>query len=240
MARLLNSTAADMLCLQEIQSNAYLALLHETLAMFPYLVYQGNTSKPTGGLLIASRRPVIRWEFHPYPNRGRKWSLGYADWALQKGVLAVHFEVDGLPVAVLNTHLQANYLAVWTPEDSLARIQRDQVRFLAGLVRDQAAEALVVVCGDFNFPPHAFLYPELIEQSGLIDLLAQDPRPSYQPFPFVSAAWLTRLDYALYRPPPGLALTATVDIVRLQDETRRFPWDRFLTDHFLLELALRW
>jgi endonuclease/exonuclease/phosphatase family metal-dependent hydrolase len=240
MANALNQMAPDLLCLQEIQSNTYLPLLQRALPGVSYQAYQKNIRKPFGGLLSASMRPVSSWVFHPFPNRGRKWSLGYADWALQKGVLAVHLNVDGLPVVVLNTHLQANYLADWTPENSLARIQWDQIVFLSVLVRDQDEDALVVVCGDFNFPPQTFLYPELIERSGLIDPLVNDPRPTYQPFPLVSSIWATRLDYALYRAPRGVDLQASVDIVRLQDEAAHLPWNRFLTDHDLIKLVLYW
>lgn len=240
MAHALNRMAPDLLCLQEIQSNAYLTLLQRALPEIPYQVYQKHVRKPRGGLLTASKHPVRAWVFHPFPNRGRKWSLGYADWALHKGVLVVYFEANGLPVVVMNTHLQANYLANWTPENSLARIQRDQIGYLSALVREQDEEALVVVCGDFNFPPHTFLYTELIERSGLVDPLANDPRPTYQPFPLVSSTWLTRLDYVLYRAPKGVDLKATVDILRLQDENAQLPWNRFLTDHDLLKLALHW
>ena len=57
---------------------------------------------------------------------------------------------------------------------------------------------------------------ELSERSGLVDPLANDPRPTYQPFPLVSSTWLTRLDYVLYRAPKGVDLKASVDILRLR------------------------
>jgi endonuclease/exonuclease/phosphatase family metal-dependent hydrolase len=236
----LNQMVPDLLCMQEIQSNAYLPILQRALPDFPYQVYQKRASKPLGGLLTASRLPLSQWEFHPFPNRGRKWSLGYADWALQKGVLVVRFEIEGQSVVCMNTHLQANYLSGWSPDQSLAQIQRDQVGFLAMLVRNEAENALVIVCGDFNFPPHTFLYSELIEHSGLIDPLANDPRPTYKPFPLVSSSWSIRLDYTLYRAPDEVDVRASADVIRLQDEMSRLPWERFLTDHYLLKLVLHW
>ena len=45
--------------------------------------------------------------------------------------------------------------------------------------------ASVIVCGDFNFPRQSPAYQQMISQSGLIDALSSDPRPTYLPFPLV-------------------------------------------------------
>lgn len=240
MAKILNQLNADVICLQEVQSNEYLPALARLLTNTPHLASHNRRTKPIGGLVSASKREYLEVAFHSFPERGKKWSIGYADWALQKGVLMTRFEVDGFAVVVMNTHLQANYLAGWSNANTQAIIQTRQIEFLSSLVKEQEADALVIVCGDFNFPPHAFLYSFLLESSGLSDPLQNDPRPSYQPFPLVSSSWATRLDYALYRAPRGVDLHVSSDIQAIKDENARYPWGRFITDHFLLALGLHW
>lgn len=240
MCKQLNQLGPDLICLQEVQSNRYIPALEKVLTETPHFAVKKNKRRPFGGMLTASKYPYLHWEYLPYPNRGRRWSIGHADWALVKGILITRLEVDHLPVVMMNTHLQANYLAGWSADTALTQVQRDQVNFLADTVQEQDANALVMVCGDFNFPPQASLYREFMERSGLTDPLANDPRPTYQPFPLVSSIWSTRLDYALYRAPADLDIQVSIDIARMQTETARLPLNRFLTDHFLLKFEASW
>jgi endonuclease/exonuclease/phosphatase family metal-dependent hydrolase len=242
LALALERLAPGVLCLQEIQQNAYLPLLRRYLAHYPQLAYQKGGLAPNGGLVTALHAscPPVESAFHPFPNRGRMLGVGFADWALYKGVLATSMEIEGQAVVVLNTHLHANYAGDWQPKNRLAQIQRDQVQFLAELVRSQPAQALVVACGDFNFPRGTFLYDELMAAGGLVDPLAQDERPTYRPFPLVPRRWALSLDFVLYRSPAGRDLEVGGDILPIEDASRRLPTARFLTDHCALTLEVRW
>jgi endonuclease/exonuclease/phosphatase family metal-dependent hydrolase len=193
-----------------------------------------------GGLVTVSRLPFVRHEFYPFPNRGRWWSIGIADWALRKGVLVTCIDVEVQQVIVLNTHLHANYLGSWTKDNALARIQSDQVRFLAELAKAQPADALVIICGDFNFPRDTFLYEELSQISGFIDPLKDDPRPTYRPVSFLASKWSVTLDFIFYRKPDKIDMSVAADILPIENSIGRNKRSRFLSDHCALNLTAHW
>jgi endonuclease/exonuclease/phosphatase family metal-dependent hydrolase len=176
--------------------------------------------------------------FFPFPNQGRAMSIGFADWALNKGVLLVKLEVDGHSFVVMNTHLQANYLGDWQLSNRQTQIQMDQVNYAVELVQAQPKDAWVIVCGDFNFPRQSPAYEQMISQSGLIDALSSDPRPTYVPFPLVPVKWQISLDYIFYRIPAGDTLEVRADIHPMVNSSGKWYFQRFLTDHQALSLNI--
>ena len=201
----LNRLAPSVLCLQEIQQNTYLPLLQQGLTSYSNFTFFRNPFAPKGGLFTATAPgcKFLNSNFFPYPNQGRPLSIGISDWALNKGVLMVSLEIQERCFIILNTHLQANYLGDWRPSNRQTKIQLDQVTYLIELIHAQSRDAWVIVCGDFNFPRQTPAYQLMISQSGLTDVLARDPRSTYQPFPLVSSKWRTSLDYIYYRMPHG-------------------------------------
>jgi endonuclease/exonuclease/phosphatase family metal-dependent hydrolase len=239
----LRQLAPMVICLQEIQHSTHMPMLRRRLQEnFPYLALEPGWWEPKGGLVMASRLPVADYRFAAYPNRGRPFGPGIGDWLTLKGVLTARLELDGQTVMVLNTHTQANYDADWRLEGQWSRVQWDQVDFLAQRVRAQPPEAMVIVCGDLNFPRHSPLYEALIAASGLIDPLSGDDRPTYRPFPLVTpASWAVPIDFILVRPPAGRAAPQVqVDIVPIENAAGRTGYQRFLTDHNALVLQARW
>jgi endonuclease/exonuclease/phosphatase family metal-dependent hydrolase len=241
LARALNHLEPQVICLQEVQQHAYIPLLQRSLSGHPHQAFFLNPRgyAPKGGLLTASSLPVGRAGFSPFPQRGHPWSIGFSDWALYKGVLMAELEWQGQQIIILNTHLHANYSGDWRPENGFARLQYAQIQFLATLVQVQPPEALVILCGDFNFPRTCWLYTELVRQGDLVDPLADDPRPSYRPFPLVSSRWSLRLDFVLYRLPQGQDLDIKADILPLDHAPARSRFHQFLTDHCALTLSVR-
>jgi len=237
----LNHLAPTILCLQEIQQNTYLPLLHQGLTSYSQLTFFCNRFAPKGGLLTASlpECKVLKNDFYPFPNQGQPLSIGFSDWALNKGVLLVSLEVHERCFIIMNTHLQANYLGDWRPSNRQTKIQLDQVTYLVELIHAQPKDAWVIVCGDFNFPRQAPAYQHMFSHSGLTDALANDPRSTYQPFPLVSAKWRTSLDYIYYRAPAGETADSTADIIPVVNSAARRPFQRFLTDHHALILNIR-
>lgn len=241
MTRQLARFDAAVLCFQEIQQNAYVPLLNRSLPNYPHRAFESSFLAPKGGLFTAARMPLRTSHFVPYENRGRMLSAGFADWALNKGVLLSHIEIKNQRIVLMNTHLHANYAGVWHPEDPTSLIQRDQVLHLAALVNAQPRNALVIVCGDFNFPRGSFLYDELLSHTELQDPLADDPRPTYKPFPLLKKEkWAIPIDFVLVRAPAKRAIETHADIVEIQDPTRPFAPQRFLTDHNALTLRVTW
>lgn len=232
---------ASILCFQEIQQNAYVPFLNRRLPDYPHQAFESSMFAPKGGLFTAARVPFAEMHFVPYENRGKMMSAGFADWALRKGVLVSLFEIEGQRIVVMNTHLHANYAGVWDPANAVSRIQRDQVLHLASMVNEQPRDAMVIVCGDFNFPRGSFLYDELVTVGQLHDPLAADPRPTYRPFPLLSKdKWAIPIDFVLVRQPVTRTLAIDADIVEIQDETQSRPSRRFLTDHNALTIHVSW
>ncbi len=241
LMRQLNHSPAQVLCLQEIQQNAYLPLLVRGLPDYKHHAFERNRFAPKGGLYTAGRIKLHQSEFVAYQNRGRMVSLGVADWALNKGVLVSHTDIEAHRVIVMNTHLHANYAGNWDPDHTYAKIQRDQVVHLGDMVNAQPRDALVIVCGDFNFPRGTFLYDELLNRTGLHDPLAQDSRPTYRPFRILPARkWAIPIDFVLVRMPEWNDIELHADVQVIHDPTRPLPHQRFLTDHNALTLRVTW
>ncbi len=167
-------------------------------------------------------------------------SIGFSDWALNKGALLVNLEFHEHRFVILNTHLQANYRGNWQLSNEQTQIQLDQVKDLVKLIHAQPADTWVIVCGDFNFPRQSPAYQEMIAQSGMTDALADDPRHTYRPFPLVSRKWQTSLDYIFYRIPTGETAAVAADILSIENASAVLPFQRFLTDHHALTLNIRW
>lgn len=241
LTRQLDHYPASVLCLQEIQQNAYVPFLNRGLPDYPHHAFESSLFAPKGGLFTAARMPLKTNKFVPYENRGRPLSAGFADWALHKGVLVSRLEVAGQRIVLMNTHLHANYAGQWHPDNRISRIQRDQVLHLAAMVNEQPGDALVIVCGDFNFPRGSFLYDELRTASALQDPLDGDPRPTYRPFPLLpSEKWSLPIDFVFVRLPAETPMQLDADIVEIQDSNRTFASQRFLTDHNALTLHVTW
>jgi endonuclease/exonuclease/phosphatase family metal-dependent hydrolase len=236
----LNQREDTVLCLQEIQQDVYLPVLKRRLTHFPYQCYKKNLFAPMGGLVTASRLPFTRVDFLPFPNRGKWLSIGFADWALRKGILLSSLEIDGLKIIVMNTHIHANYTGQWSKSSMLAKIQSDQVKYLAEQVKAQPEEALVIVCGDFNFPRDTFLYEDLAQISGFIDPLKDDPRPSYHPVSFLASKWSLTLDFVFYRKPDKIDMAVTADILPIENSKAINDRSKFLSDHCALNLTTHW
>jgi endonuclease/exonuclease/phosphatase family metal-dependent hydrolase len=240
LAAVINQLQPTVACLQEIQQNALLPLLQRGLAAYPSLAFFRNALAPKGGLFTAACSAAIKREFFPFWNQGKPASIGFSDWALNKGALQVNLEFYGHKFAILNTHLQANYRGDWRLSNGQTQIQLDQVKDLVKLIHALPQDTWVIVCGDFNFPRLSPAYQEMISQSGLIDALTGDPRPTYRPFPLVSKSWKTSLDYIFYRIPTGENATVTPDIVTIENASAHLPFNRFLTDHNALTLKISW
>ena len=240
LAKYLKRLDPTVICLQEIQQNAYTPLLIQHLPTYPNRAIFPHIYAPKGGLGTFSRVPLIQQRFEPYLDRGLRFFITFADWALFKGVLIAHLQIDGMDVFVLNTHLNANYSGDWHRKNPLALVQLSQVQKICALLEEMPAEALIILCGDFNFPRKSFLYEELVTQNRLIDILSDDPRPTYRPFPLVPPNWKTSLDYILCRIPQDKDFNIQADILPIEDSNQKSTLKRFLTDHCALTLNIKW
>ena len=238
LAKHLERLGPTIICLQEIQQNAYIPLLIRCLPTYPYRAIFPHIYAPKGGLGIFSRVPLTQQRFEPYPDRGLRYFITFADWALFKGVLVGRLQTKGVDVFILNTHMNANYSGDWHPRNSLALVQHRQIHKISALLGKMPGEALIILCGDLNFPRASYLYEELVVKNGLTDPLRDDPRPTYRPFPMVPSRWKTSLDYILYRLPHEKNFKIQADIIPIEDSSQKNIFRRFLTDHCALKLDI--
>jgi endonuclease/exonuclease/phosphatase family metal-dependent hydrolase len=240
LARLLNQADMTAVCLQEVQRHAYRHLLTQACTAYPHSAAWPCCHAPMGGLLTLGRVPFAQSHYTRYRERGRWYTLAIMDWLLHKGVLHTIMYVHGLPIIVLNTHLNANYSGDWRPSNAFARVEQQQLRQLAELVADQPRAALVIVAGDFNIPRGSTLYHEFLHASGLTDPLADDARPTYRVLPGLPGRYALPLDLALFRAPalPGLQVDA--DIVFCEKQLLIDGSQRYLSDHCGIELHVTW
>ncbi len=240
LARQLDQLPVTAICLQEVQQNEYAPLIKNGLTTFTNHIYQKHTYAPEGGLAVYSRLPAVQSNFEVYRDRGRMFSIGFADWALYKGILSVTFDVNGMPVIVMNTHLNANYSGVWHPANPLAQVELSQVRQLSQAIGSSPEESLIIICGDMNFPRTSFLYEELVKENNLIDPLFEDLRPTYRPFPLVPLKWKVPLDFVLIRKPANRQVQFEAEIIEIEDKAKKYPVQRFLSDHNALMVSVNW
>jgi len=240
LAQTLNSAAYSMVCLQEVQSNRYRALLaRDCNTCYPAQVYQQFVHAPKGGLLTLSRLPIDQREFALFRNRGLWYTPAVMDWITHKGVLITHTHIDDLPIVIMNTHLTANYTGNWGRENVFAQKEHDELTQIAALVNAQPADRLVIVCGDFNVPRGTWLYDALIADAALIDPLTGDQRPTFRPYRGMGKHYGVPIDFTLYRAPAALALQVESDL-RFQDKVNIDGRPVHLSDHVGIATRFSW
>ena len=123
------------------------------------------------------------------------------DKLLYKGMLITNVTWEEIPVIIINTHLLANYVGDWDRHGIYARIEEKQLQQLAIAVRNQSADSLILVVGDFNIPRGSQLYHDFLADSGLTDPLAGDTRPTLRLPSELPSRYSLPIDYVLVRPP---------------------------------------
>ena len=237
MAKVLEVHGTTVICLQEVQQNAYVPVLTKHLGAYNYRAAFPHHYAPKGGLCTFSRCPMTHVSFEAYRDRGLRWLVTFADWALFKGVLITHLQLEDLQIIILNTHLNANYAGIWHRTNPLVITQSRQVQQLTQLLQKLPGEALIIVCGDFNFPRESFLYEQLVSQNGLFDPLKNDAKPTFHLSPLIPSLWNTSLDFIFLRFPQGKEFQTQSEITVIE-ENHKNPFKRFLTDHSALAIRV--
>jgi endonuclease/exonuclease/phosphatase family metal-dependent hydrolase len=240
LARELGARACAVVALQEVQTHRYRRILTAASPSYQAQAFEPFAHAPKGGLLTLARLPIERARFVLYRSREISHPPALMDWMLHKGVLATQVTLEGVPIVVLNTHLNANYSGDWSEANRYTRNEREQLRQLAEIVAEQPANALVITCGDFNFPRGSWLYQAFLAESGMIDPLAGDARPTYRTPPGVPARYALPIDFTFVRAPalPGLDMRADLCFGgKVEFSERRAG---YLSDHLGIELAVEW
>jgi endonuclease/exonuclease/phosphatase (EEP) superfamily protein YafD len=238
LARQLEQSALQLICLQEVQLVIYQELLIQACASYPFQAYEPYLHCPMGGLVTLSRVPLAAQRFEVYAEQGLWYLPTLMDKILRKGMLITALHWGSVPVVIINTHILANYNGDWERQGVFARMQEKQLRQLAETVAVQPASALVIVAGDFNIPRGSRLYRDFLSWSGLTDPLAEDRRPTHRPPPGVPAQYSLPIDFVFVRVPQTLSLQISSDLRfsnQLDLDHRR---QDFLSDHNGIEVNL--
>jgi endonuclease/exonuclease/phosphatase (EEP) superfamily protein YafD len=226
--------------LQEVQTHYYRRLLIEACSrFFPSQAYQDFLHAPKGGLMTFSREKFRRTQFQLFAERGLWYTPALADWILHKGVLITESVCDDLPIIIMNTHLTANYTGDWGRSNAFARQEHGELMQIARIVNAQPKDALVVVGGDFNIPRGSWMYQSFIEESGMIDPLADDVRPTFRPHAVMGEHYAAPIDFTFYRAPETVPIQVE-STLRFQDKITISGRKLHLSDHMAIESRFSW
>lgn len=239
LARELEQSPYQVICLQEIQLHQYRNLLVRESSSYPHALDERYIHCPMGGLLTLSRLPVTNSLFEPYVERGLWYTPMLLDRLFHKGMLITRVIWANIPMVIINTHLLANFAGDWERNGIYARVEEKQLQQLAEMVQAQPKESIVLVAGDFNIPRGSWLYQDFLASSGLTDPLAGDTRPTLR-LPHGAPARLSLpIDYIFVRIPAKYALDIDCD----HCFSTKYPVDHrrqgYLSDHIGLEIRIQ-
>jgi endonuclease/exonuclease/phosphatase (EEP) superfamily protein YafD len=236
LAQHLEQSSLQIVCLQEVQLFTYKNLLFRALVSYPFQAHEPHLHCPKGGLVTLSRTPLVTQYFETFVEQGR-WYLPTAmDRFLQKGMQISTLYWGEVPVVVINTHILANYSGDWERRGVFTRMQEKQLSQLADTVAAQPSQALVAVVGDFNFPRGSQLYRNFLQQTGLVDALAGDLRPTHRPPRGVPAHYALPIDFVFTRVPSGLSLQISSDLRFASKLDLTHKHHDYLSDHNAVEV----
>ena len=240
LRREVEALAVDAVCLQEVQSALAQRVFNQSSSAYPHHAHEPAPRHALGGLCMLSRWPLVHQQFVRYTNQGPWLGPTILDRLTRKGALVTEIAHPTQPVVVINTHLLANYGGNWQRQSQAAQPQWAQLQDLATIVREQPTAALVLVAGDFNVPRGCWLYEEFLTQSGLTDPLAGNTRPTYRPFPGVSARYALPIDFVFLRVPPGLTVK-TQTALRFDEQVPYVGGGvGYVSDHLGVQVTVRW
>ena len=239
LAKELEQSPYQVVCLQEIQLHEYQRLLVRECASYPYSFHEPYLHCPKGGLLTLSRLPFTSTSFEPYTERGSWYTPMLLDRLFFKGMAITRLTWNDIPLVMINTHLLANFAGDWERRGMYAQVEERQLRQLAETVQAQAMDSIVIVVGDFNIPRGSGLYRDFLLHSDLTDLLAGDSRPTLRiPFEATSRFSLS-IDYVLVRIPDRYPVKIDCDLCFSEKYLIGHQRRGYLSDHLGIEVRIK-
>lgn len=152
----------DLLLFQEVWSETFWKELGQALSpdYAPSLPGEGAGTAARSGLASFVRRDsgwrVAGHRFERFHSKGPPWRIWEGDGLADKGFEIVELQREGLPLSLLNTHLQAQY-----PPRHYTDVRRRQIAQIQQAVAPIPDSRLLLAGGDWNTTPRGALYPEL-------------------------------------------------------------------------------
>jgi endonuclease/exonuclease/phosphatase family metal-dependent hydrolase len=238
LARELEQSQYQVVCLQEIQLHRYRELLVNASPSYPYAYSERYMHCPAGGLLTLSRIGLTDTSFIPYEERGLWYTPMLLDRLFYKGMLVTKLTWENIPVTIINTHILANFAGDWKRRGMYARVEERQLEELAETVRAQSTDSFIVVVGDFNVPRGGALYDDFIEHSGLTDPLAGDTRSTLRAPLGMHTSYTLAIDYVLFRMPIRRKLKVACDLCFVEKYPSNESQQGYLSDHCGIEMQI--
>jgi len=189
---------ADLVCLQEVNSQSAAALRLQFGDAYSHLGFYGSVEPYlAGGFAVLSRLPVTREEFVP----ARHGLFG---------VCVLEITIDSQPVQVINVHLQPvifhddegriTPLSVLTAFEAAEQTHRAEMNDILSLIR---TDIPVLIMGDFN-SCSTFQGPSMLVARGMVDSFAAvtekpDTHPTWH-WPTRFGEAVLRIDYIFHSP----------------------------------------
>lgn len=189
---------ADLVCLQEVNSQSAAALRLQFGDAYSHLGFYGSVEPYlAGGFAVLSRLPVTREEFVP----ARHGLFG---------ICVLEITIDGQPVQVINVHLQpvifhddegkVTPLSVLTAFEAAEQTHRAEMNDILSLIR---TDIPVLIMGDFN-SCSTFQGPSMLVARGMVDSFAAvtekpDTHPTWH-WPTKFGEAVLRIDYIFHSP----------------------------------------
>jgi endonuclease/exonuclease/phosphatase family metal-dependent hydrolase len=238
LARELEESPYDVVCLQEIQLHTYQRLVVQECASYLYPISEPYIHCPKGGLLTLSQIPVTSHSFAPYVERGLWYTPMLLDRLFFKGMLMTRLSWHDTPMVIINTHLLANFAGDWERHGMYARVEQKQLQQLAEIVRSQSETSVLIVVGDFNIPRGSGLYKDFLLHSGLTDVLAGDARPTLRLPPGIPSRFARPIDYVLVRMPEQPSFQIECDLCFSKTYVIGKRQQGHLSDHYGIEIRM--
>ncbi|HOY67650.1 MAG TPA: endonuclease/exonuclease/phosphatase family protein [Candidatus Ozemobacteraceae bacterium] len=208
-ARMVRGRNPDLILVQEVWLEGYLAGLRARLPEYDAFAPEPALRNPTG-LAIFSRLPVGDARYRLYPSR---LDFNMEEKLADKGFLAVECSIGDRPFWIVNTHLYAHKGEL---ERSFTEAQFDTVKeFCAGL------DGAVILGGDMNMEP-SVLFPRL---GGMFSVEPEGGRTAVRGGPE------RRIDYVMTRSSADWHLAGRSEVVTEPIVSDHFPVSAEITLH---------
>lgn len=213
IATALANSTYDVVCLQEVWSDADFFLIQEkvkgTLPQSHYF-YSGVVGS---GVCIFTKHPIIDTHFHKWVINGYVHKVHHGDWFGGKGVALCKIKFHDYIVNVYSTHLHAEYNRKCDEYYSCRIVQAYETAQFIQLTTPGAD--LVVLAGDLNTEPGDLPYRIMTSLPQLRDSMLEkenvekfstnlDLKNSYTPSSLIKKQLPgVRIDYVLFRAGPS-------------------------------------
>ncbi|MEU8661244.1 endonuclease/exonuclease/phosphatase family protein [Actinoplanes philippinensis] len=213
----------DVVCLQEVMYRRNARLIRSLTPSLRHATYTGSVLLE-GGLVVLSRWPIVASEFAGYPRTGPV----RPEFLMRKGARIATIATGDGAIVVAGTHLSARL------DERYTAVLRSEFDHLAERLATIDPATPLAVVGDLNVSRTSSLLTGFLARTGLRDVLAGDPRPTYRPAPDWPSP--TALDHVLVRAVPQAEARLTFqEEVRLDDGR-----PAYLSDHYGVEAELTW